>query len=77
MSIYESIKALEIKTSMVCNLTFARNTMLPCFFSFFLFIDLYFLIPAVITQIFNPTANLQHKQQYLLKKQKLESKRMQ
>ena len=27
-------------------------------FSFFLIIDLYFLIPAVITQIFNPTAEL-------------------
>ena len=25
---------------------------------FFLIIDLYFLIPAVITQIFNPTAEL-------------------
>ena len=28
------------------------------FFLFFLIIDLYFLIPAVIAQIFNPTAEL-------------------
>ena len=27
-------------------------------FPFFLIIDLYFLIPAVIVQIFNPTAEL-------------------
>ena len=28
------------------------------FFSYFLNIDLYFLIPTIITQIFNPTAKL-------------------
>ena len=27
---------------------------MPCFFFFFLIIDLYFLIPAAIAQIFNP-----------------------
>ena len=43
---------------MVFNLIFANNTILSCFFFFFLFIDLYFLIPEVITQIFNPTAEL-------------------
>ena len=39
--------------SMVLNLSFANNTILSCFFLFFLIIDLYFLIPVVITQIFN------------------------
>ena len=38
---------------MLFNLDFASNTILSCFFLFFLIIDLYFLIPAVITQIFN------------------------
>ena len=35
------------------NSDFANNAMLLCFFFFFLVIDVYFLIPAVITQIFN------------------------
>ena len=55
---FESIKALEIKTSMLLNLDFANNTVWSCFFFFFLIIDLYFLIPAVIAQIFNPIAEL-------------------
>ena len=38
---------------MLFNLDFAKNTILPCFFLFFLFIGLYLLIPGVITQIFN------------------------
>ena len=54
-----SIKVLEIKTSMLFNLDFANNTILSCFFFFFLFIDLYFLIPAVIAQIFYPIAELE------------------
>ena len=54
----ESVKALEIKTSMLFNLDFANNTILTCFFFFFLIIDLYFLIPAAIAQIFNPIAEL-------------------
>ena len=37
---------------MVLTLVFASNTILSCFFFFFLIIDLYFLIPAVITEIF-------------------------
>ena len=41
---------------MLPNLDFAKNTILSCFF--FLIIDLYFLIPAVIAQIFNPIAEL-------------------
>ena len=49
-------KALEIKTSMQFNLDFANNIILLCFF--FLIIDLYFLIPAVIAHIFNPIAEL-------------------
>ena len=55
--ITESTEALEIKTSMLFNLDFANNTISSCFF-FFLIIDLYFLIPAVIAQIFNPIAEL-------------------
>ena len=38
---------------MLFNLEFANNNTLSCFFCFFLIVDLYFLIPAVITQIFN------------------------
>ena len=52
------IKATEIKTSMLFNLDFANNTILLCFFFFFLIIDLYFLIAAVIAQIFDPIAEL-------------------
>ena len=57
--ILELSKVLEIETSMLFSLDFASNTILSCFFFFFLIIDLlifYFLIPAVITQIGNPTA---------------------
>ena len=56
--IYKSIKALEIKTSMVFNLAFANNAILSCFFFFFWTIYLYFLIRAVFTQIFIATAEL-------------------
>ena len=48
---------MEIKTSIVFNLDFPSNTILSCFF-FFLIIDLYFLIHAVIADIFVPTAEL-------------------
>ena len=37
---------------------FANDTILSCFFFFFLTVDLYFLIAAVIAQIFNPIAEL-------------------
>ena len=47
------IKVLEIKTSILFNLDFANNTILSIYFFFFLIINLYFLIPAVIAQIFN------------------------
>ena len=43
---------------MLFNLAYANNTILSCFFFFFLTIDLYFLIPAAIAQIFNPIVEL-------------------
>ena len=45
-------------TSILFNLDFANNTILSCLFFFFLIIDLYFLIHAVIVHIFNPIAEL-------------------
>ena len=41
---------------MLFNLVFATNTILSCFFFFFLISDLHFLIAAVIAQIFNAFA---------------------
>ena len=38
---------------MLFTLDFANNTILSFLFFFFLIIDLYFLVPAVITQIFD------------------------
>ena len=49
-------KHLEIKTSMLFYLDFANVFILSCFFLFFLFIDLYFLISVLIKQILNPIA---------------------
>ena len=43
---------------MLLNLKFPNNTVLSCFFIFFLIIDLYFLIPALIAQIFSSIAQL-------------------
>ena len=43
---------------MVFNLDFANNSILSCFFSFLLIIDQYFLIPSIIEQNFNHTAEL-------------------
>ena len=57
--IYDSIKALEIITSIVFNLSFPNNTsILQCFFFFFFIIDSHFVITAVIAQMFIPTAEL-------------------
>ena len=56
--INESTKAYEIKTSVLFSLDFANSTILSIFFFFFLIIDLYFLITAVIAQIFDPIAEL-------------------
>ena len=52
------IKALKIKTSIPINLAFANNIILSWSHIFFLYliIDLYFLIPQVIAQIFNSIA---------------------
>ena len=46
------------KTSMLFNLDFANNTILSWFFFIFIIIGLYFLVPAVIAQIFNTIAEL-------------------
>ena len=43
---------------MLSKLVFANNTILSCFSFFFLTIDLYFLIPAVIVEIFNSISEL-------------------
>ena len=40
------------------NFVFPSNTILSCLFFFILIIDLYYLIPAVIAQILNHTAEL-------------------
>ena len=41
---------------MLFNLDFAINTISSSIFFVFLIIDLYFLIPAAVAQIFNPIA---------------------
>ena len=51
---------------------FANNIISLCFFLFFLFIELYFLIPKVITQIFNPIAEFVIPIQILTKEAKRE-----
>ena len=43
---------------MLFNLIFAQNAILSSFVLFFLIIDLYFLIPAVIAETSNPTAEI-------------------
>ena len=58
---FQSIKAVESKTFTLFNLVFVSDTILSCFIFFFLIIEFFlffFFIPAVITQIFNPTAEL-------------------
>ena len=59
---FEVIKALEIKNSMVFNLVFASNSILSCLFLFSLI--LLFLIPAVIAQIFIVAVEMQYLQEY-------------
>ena len=56
--IFEPIKALEIKTSILFNLNLAENIILSRFFLFFWIIDQYFLIPAAIARVFSPIAEL-------------------
>ena len=53
---FESAKALESKTSKLFNLIYPNNTILSCFLLFLLINDSYFLIPAVIAEIFNAIA---------------------
>ena len=57
---YESVRALEINTSILFNLSLANNNILSYYFVFYvlLLIDLYVLIAAVIAHIFNPIAEL-------------------
>ena len=43
---------------MLFNFDFANNTILSCFFFFYLIINFKFLIPEVIAQISNPIAEL-------------------
>ena len=49
--ISETIKALEIKTSMIFNSGFAKILFYHVFFFFFLIVDLYFSITGVTAQI--------------------------
>ena len=56
--ICESIRALDIRTSIVFDLSFLNNTILSCFFFFFFTIHLDFLITAMIVQIFMLTAEI-------------------
>ena len=58
MHIYELIKTLDIRSLIVSNLAFPSNTILFWFFLFFLIIDLYFSVSAVIAQVFIPNAEL-------------------
>ena len=55
---YESVKVLEINTSILLNLVFTNNTILSCFFFFSLITNLNFSTAAVIAQIFQPTVEL-------------------
>ena len=52
------LKRQKLRLLVVLNLVFTNNTILSCFLFFFFIIDLYFLIPAFIAQIFKPTAEL-------------------
>ena len=56
MTNVELIKALEIKNSIVFDLSFLNSTILSCFFFFSLITNLLFLISAVTAQFFIPAA---------------------
>ena len=56
--IFESNRDLQINTSILFNLDYAKDTILSRFFSFLLIIDLYILITTVIAQMFSPIAEL-------------------
>ena len=55
--VYELIKTLEIRTSLVFHISFS-DTNISSFAFFFFIIGLYFLIPEMIVQMFNPTAEI-------------------
>ena len=55
------------------NLDYANNTILSCCFFFFLVIDLYFLIPVVVAQIFNPIGELAIPVEMPIKEEKAEN----
>ena len=57
---------------MLFSLHFGNNTISSCFVFFIVIIDLYFLIPAVIAQIFNPIAALVISIEILIKEAKAE-----
>ena len=69
-SIKYSIKFLEIKTSMVFNLSSANNTISSSFFLFFLTINLSCLTPAVVAQIRVLLQNSKYWWKYRLKETK-------
>ena len=71
--IYESFKFLEIKTSMVFNLSSTNNTISSSFFLFFLTINLSCLTPAVIAQIRVLLQNSKYWWKYRLKETKAKS----
>ena len=56
--IHGSIKALECKPSILINLDFANSIISPCFFFFIIIIGSFFLIPQVITKMFNSPSEL-------------------
>ena len=56
--ICESLKTLEIKILIVFSLVFVNKTISLCVFLFFLVIILYFLIFALIAEIYFPTTGL-------------------
>ena len=58
MTITESIIALKINAFILFNFDFAKNTILSWFFFYFSIIDLHFLIPTAVAQIFNPITEL-------------------
>ena len=67
-------KALEIKASMVFHVAFVKKTILSCLFFFLFIINLNFLVPTFITQIFDPTAEFAMPIGILSKEAKVEIK---
>ena len=80
--IFDSIKTLEIKTSILINLDFANNIcnfimlvllfLNPLCFYFLISFDLHFWIPAVITQIVNLIVELAIRMRIPTKEAKVE-----